>query len=155
MWLRFSASWQINARAIHIHSKGPQNMTLSISLFSYLVDDYDRAIQYFTGVLGFELVEDTDRGGDKRWVVVAPERNSSPRLLIAQAVGERQIGAIGNQFGGRVGLFLETDDFNKTYKKLLANGINFTEEPRHESYGTVAVFEDLYDTRWDLIEYAK
>ena len=130
-------------------------MALNLKMFSYLVDDYDRAISYFTQVLDFVLIEDTDRGGGKRWVVVAPKGENSIRLLLAEAKGNRQIDTIGNQFGGRVGLFLEADDFVSTHTKFQAKGVHFVELPRNESYGTVAVFEDLYGMRWDLIEYAK
>lgn len=130
-------------------------MTIKLTLFAYLVDDYDRAIDYFTNILGFILVEDTDRGAGKRWVVVAVGSEHGAKLLLAEAKGEKQNGAIGNQFGGRVGMFLETDNFEEAYSRFIRNGVKFTEEPRHEPYGIVVVFEDIYGTRWDLIEYAK
>lgn len=131
-----------------------KEMTTKLTMFSYLVDNYDRAIDYFTKVLNFTLIEDTDRGGGKRWVTIAPDPNSGIKLLIAEAKGRVQESTIGNQFGGRVGLFLETDDFKETFKRLKTNGVKFIEEPRCESYGKVVVFEDIYGMRWDLIEYA-
>lgn len=130
-------------------------MATKLAHISYVVDDYDRAIEYFTQVLEFQLIEDLDMGVGKRWVLVAPYGQSGCSFLLAKAQGSRQISAIGNQFGGRVGLFLETEDFANDYAKLKQNGVNFTEAPRHEKYGVVVVFEDIYGTRWDLIEYAK
>lgn len=128
-------------------------MSQRLALITYLVDDYDRAIAWFTRVLGFTLLEDSALSADKRWVVVAPPGGGTA-LLLARAADAGQAAGIGNQAGGRVFLFLETDDFAADYKRLLANGVNFREAPRHEAYGTVAVFEDLYGNRWDLIERA-
>ena len=127
-------------------------MPQRLALTALLVRDYDAAIAWFTGKLGFELVEDTDQGGAKRWVVVRP-RGSQGALLLAQAVGE-QAAMVGRQGAGRVWLFLETDDFARDHAAMTAAGVRFAEPPRREPYGTVAVFEDLYGNRWDLIEPA-
>lgn len=124
----------------------------SIALTAFLVDEYDRAIAYFTGVLGFTLAEDRPMGPAKRWVVVRPPGSSESGLLLARAADQRQQEAIGNQSGGRVFLFLQTDDFARDHAAFKARGVRFLEEPRHEEYGTVAVFEDLYGNRWDLIQ---
>ena len=121
-----------------------------ISLTALLVADYDEAIAFYVGKCGFELREDTDQGGGKRWVVVAP-KGGEAGLLLAKAVGDQQP-RIGDQTGGRVGLFLETDDFGRDHAAMTAAGVRFLEAPRQEPYGTVAVFEDLYGNRWDLIE---
>ncbi|KAF0109480.1 MAG: hypothetical protein FD163_2203 [Hyphomonadaceae bacterium] len=129
-------------------------MTIKLTQFAYLVDEYDRAIDYFTNILGFALVSDEDVGGGKRWVVVAAGGDGA-KILLAKAKGNRQNDAIGDQFGGRVGLFLETDNFEETYSRFKRNGVKFTEEPRREPYGIVAVFEDIYGNFWDLIHYAK
>ena len=122
---------------------------MKITHFTYLVRDYDEAIAWFTRALRFRLVEDTDLGGGKRWVLVEPD-GGGVRLLLAQAVGE-QAAQIGRQGGGRVFLFLQSDDFARDHAALLAAGVQFREAPRHESYGTVAVFDDLYGNGWDLI----
>ena len=121
-----------------------------LSLTALLVRDYDEAIGFYVGKVGFELVEDTDQGGGKRWVVVRPP-GSDAALLLAQAVGE-QAQRVGDQAGGRVFLFLETDDFAGDHARMSAAGVRFLEPPRHEPYGSVAVFEDLYGTKWDLIQ---
>jgi len=126
-------------------------MTQRLSLTSLLVDDYEEAITYFVDALGFELREDTAVGDGKRWVIVAPQ-GASGGLLLAWAADDRQRRAIGNQSGGRVFLFLETDDFARDRLAYTQRGIRFVEEPRHEPYGIVAVFEDLYGNRWDLIQ---
>ena len=118
-----------------------------------LVNDYDEAISFFVGRLGFMLRQDTKLKDGKRWVVVAPPGGAGG-LLLAQAVGERQRTAVGDQSGGRVFLFLETDDFSHDHLAYSERGIRFVELPRREDYGTVAVFEDLYGNRWDLIEPA-
>jgi catechol 2,3-dioxygenase-like lactoylglutathione lyase family enzyme len=123
-----------------------------VSLVSVLVRDYYEAINFYTGKLGFTLVEDTQLGGNKRWVVVAPEREGSAALLLARAANADQEAAIGGQTGGRVFLFLETDDFARDHRAMLEKGVIFREEPRRETYGTVAVFEDLYGNPWDLVE---
>ena len=125
-----------------------------IAAFSLLVRDYDEAIAFFVGKLGFELSEDADRGGSKRWVRVTP-RGGQTSLLLAQAVTDAQRTAIGNQSGGRVWLFLETEDFERDHAAFLGAGVHFREAPRHEDYGVVAVFEDLYGNAWDLIEPAE
>jgi catechol 2,3-dioxygenase-like lactoylglutathione lyase family enzyme len=127
-------------------------MSLSVATVSLLVSSYDDAIAWFTGVLGFELIADTPLGGGKRWVVVAPPGGRGARLLLAQADGDEQAERIGDQTGGRVSFFLETDDFARDHAGFTAKGVAFLEEPRHESYGTVAVFADLCGNRWDLIE---
>ena len=119
-----------------------------------VVRDYDEAIDYYTRVLGFHLVEDEPRGAGKRWVVVAPSDNGGASLLLAKAVNEMQSSRVGNQTGGRVFLFIHTDDFWRDHRAMTAHGVRFVEEPRDEEYGTVVVFEDLYGNRWDLIERA-
>lgn len=116
-----------------------------------VVDDYDRAIEYYTSKLGFTLVEDTPQPG-KRWVVVTPNPESDCNLLLARASNDRQETFIGNQCGGRVFLFLQTDDFWRDYDAMKVAGVQFCEEPREEEYGTVVVFEDLYGNRWDLFQ---
>ena len=117
-----------------------------------LVRDYDEAIAYFTDALGFTLIEDTVMSPTKRWVVVAPNADSGARLLLAKTVGPEQQAAIGNQFGGRVGFFLHTDNFARDHARMQAGGVHFIEAPRQEPFGAVAVFEDLYGNRWDLIQ---
>ena len=114
--------------------------------------DYDEARDYYVKTLGFELVEDTPQGEDKRWLLVAPPGAKETRLLLAKAMGDAQLAQIGNQCGGRVFLILQTDNFERDYREFTARGVHFCETPRHETYGTVAVFEDLYGNRWDLIE---
>ena len=114
--------------------------------------DYDEARDYYVKTLGFELVEDTPQGEDKRWLLVAPPGAKETRLLLAKAVGDAQLAQIGNQCGGRVFLILQTDNFERDHREFTARGVHFCETPRHETYGTVAVFEDLYGNRWDLIE---
>lgn len=123
-----------------------------LALTALLVREYDEAIAFYVDKVGFELVEDTDMGGGKRWVVVRP-RGSQGGLLLARAVGD-QIDAVGRQAGGRVFLFLETDDFAADHARMSAAGVKFLEDPRHEPYGSVAVFEDLYGARFDLIQRA-
>jgi catechol 2,3-dioxygenase-like lactoylglutathione lyase family enzyme len=122
-----------------------------IALTSLLVADYDPAIAFFTEALGFELVEDAPMGGPKRWVVVRPPGAESG-LLLARADGPDQVARIGDQTGGRVFLFLNTDDFARDHARMTAAGVRFLEPPRQEPYGVVAVFEDLCGNRWDLIE---
>jgi catechol 2,3-dioxygenase-like lactoylglutathione lyase family enzyme len=123
-----------------------------ISLIALLVRDYDEALAFYVGRLGFTLVEDTPMGGAKRWVVVSPPGGAETRLLLARAADEAQAGAVGAQGGGRVFLFLTTDDFARDHARMTDAGVVFKEAPRHEPYGVVAVFEDLYGNRWDLIE---
>jgi len=126
---------------------------MRLALTALLVRDYDEAIDFYVRKAGFELVEETDMGGGKRWVVVRPP-GSDAALLLARAVGD-QARAVGDQGGGRVFLFLETDDFAGDHARMTAAGVRFLETPRHEPYGTVAVFEDLYGTRFDLIQRAQ
>jgi catechol 2,3-dioxygenase-like lactoylglutathione lyase family enzyme len=117
-----------------------------------LVRDYDEAIDWFTRVLGFALVEDAPVAGGKRWVVVAPPGPDGASLLLARAATDVQRARVGDQTGGRVFLFLETDDFARDHAALVARGVRFAEPPREEPYGTVAVFLDLYGNRWDLVQ---
>jgi catechol 2,3-dioxygenase-like lactoylglutathione lyase family enzyme len=123
-----------------------------IGSVALVVRDYDEAIAFYVGAVGFTLVTDTDLGEGKRWVLVAPAGDRSTSLLLAEASGAEEQSRIGNQTGGRVFLFLHTDDFARDHARMRAAGVTFLEEPRHEAYGTVAVFEDLYGNRWDLIE---
>ena len=125
---------------------------LRIATIALVVSDYDEAIAWYTQKLGFALGDDVDLGGGKRWVTVAPAGGHGARLLLAEAEGEDQRSRIGNQTGGRVFLFLETDDFRRDHAAMLAKGVAFREAPRTEAYGTVAVFADLYGNLWDLIE---
>ncbi|UYO01461.1 MAG: VOC family protein [Devosia sp.] len=126
-------------------------MTLAIATISLIVDDYDAAIAFYVDRLGFELLEDTPLGPDKRWVVVAPAGGMGARLLLAKADGAEQAAMIGRQGGGRVMLFLQTDDFDRDYASFRDRGVTFLETPRHEPYGSVVVFADLYGNKWDLI----
>ena len=125
-------------------------MSLTISAATLVVDDYDRAIGFYRDVLGLELIADRPLGGGKRWVLVGGAGGA--RLLLARADGREQAAAIGNQTGGRVGFFLETDDFERDHARLVAAGVSFLEPPRREAYGSVAVFVDVYGNKWDLIE---
>jgi catechol 2,3-dioxygenase-like lactoylglutathione lyase family enzyme len=127
-------------------------MTQALAAVSLLVRDYDEAIAWYTKALGFTLIEDTRLAPEKRWVVVAPPGLNGARLLLAKASGERQLAAIGDQGGGRVFLFLHTDDFARDHAAMTDRGVQFLETPRVMPYGVVAVFEDLYGNRWDLIE---
>ncbi len=127
-------------------------MRQRIALVSLLVPDYDAGIAFYCGKLGFDLVEDVTLDADKRWVVVRPKGASESGLLLAVADGERQRQAIGNQMGGRVGFFLHTDDFDRDHAAFSAAGVHFLEAPRAEPYGKVAVFEDAFGNRWDLLE---
>ncbi|MPZ83437.1 MAG: VOC family protein [Actinophytocola sp.] len=123
-----------------------------LGLVALVVRDYDEAIAFYVAVLGFELRENTPTGAGKRWVVVAPAGSRETGLLLAKADGQEQEARVGDQTGGRVGLFLNTDDFARDHERMLAAGVRFAEPPRHEPYGTVAVFLDLYGNRWDLIQ---
>ena len=123
-----------------------------LGLVTYVAREYDEAIGFFVGKLGFTLVEDTDMGGGKRWVVVSAGEGAS--LLIARADSQQQEASVGNQTGGRVGFFLQTDNFDRDFAEWTARGVKFHEQPRHEVYGTVAVFEDVYGNTWDLIQPA-
>ncbi|MCH6258607.1 VOC family protein [Puniceicoccaceae bacterium K14] len=129
----------------------PNSSHQNLFQISILVKEYDEAIHHYCNVLGFTLLEDTDLGNGKRWVRVAPS-NQGCSLLLARAKNEKERQAIGNQSGGRVFLFLHTNDFWNYYDSLMKNNINFLEKPRKESYGTVVVFQDLYGNKWDLIE---
>jgi catechol 2,3-dioxygenase-like lactoylglutathione lyase family enzyme len=126
-------------------------MALKLATAALVVRDYDEAIAWFTGVLGFVLLEDTPREPGKRWVRVAASADAPFSLLLARAANDGQAAHVGRFAGGRVGLFLETDDFAAAHAAMLARGVRFCEPPRHEPYGSVAVFEDLYGNRWDLI----
>lgn len=127
-------------------------MTQNIGYVTLVVRDYDEAIAYYTAVLGFELVEDSDLGNSKRWVLVAPPGGKGTRLLLARAATPEQVARVGDQTGGRVFLFLHTDNFWRDYEVMQIRGVQFAEAPRQEGYGTVAVFVDLYGNRWDLLE---
>lgn len=127
-------------------------MKQHLGAVSLLVRDYDEAIAYYTQVLGFTLAEDTALPDGKRWVVVAPPGSIEARLVLARAVKPEEIAAIGRQGGGRVWLFLYTDDFWRDHAAFTARGVKFCETPRDESYGLVAVFEDRYGNRWDLTQ---
>lgn len=123
-----------------------------IALVALVVRDYDEAIEFYVDRLGFELVEETPLGDHKRWVVVRPPGQPQTALLLAKAAGDRQIAAVGAQTGGRVFLFLHTDDLTRDYAAYVRRGVVFEETPRYEAYGVVAVFRDLYGNRWDLIQ---
>ena len=130
-------------------------MSKHIALVTYLVRDYDEAIAWFKTALGFRLFEDSDLGSGKRWVVVGPDTANGARFLLAKAALPEQTTDIGKAAGGRVAFFLHTDDFQRDYKTMLSAGVHFIETPRHEAYGTVAVFEDIYGNRWDLLQLLK
>lgn len=131
-------------------------MSRSIAHIALVVADYDDAIEFYTSVLDFELVEDTYiPEQDKRWVIVAPRGGEGTSLLLARAANERQRAFVGNQSGGRVFLFLSTDDFERDYQRLLDHDVKIVRQPRVFDYGKVAVFEDLYGNLWDLIQYAQ
>ena len=125
-------------------------MTASVAMVTVVVDDYDRGIAFYRDAMGLRRGADTDMGGGKRWVVVAGPNGG--RLLLAQAADDAQRSAIGNQTGGRVGCFMETDNFAADHSAFVARGVRFREAPRYEAYGTVAVFEDPFGNLWDLIE---
>lgn len=128
-------------------------MRQSIATVALVVRDYDEALAFYVGTLGFTLVEDTYLPAEhKRWVTVVPPGSTGPLLLLARAVGEEQSSRIGNQTGGRVFLFLHTDDFWRDYEAYRRKGVVFVREPKEESYGTVAVFEDIYGNLWDLLQ---
>ena len=126
-------------------------MTQTLAQVTLVVREYDEAIRFFTEKLRFHLLEDSALGDEKRWVVVAPDASSSPRLLLARASTPDEVHSIGNHTGGRVFLFLHTDDFWRDYHAMQTLGVKFLEIPRQEPYGTVAVFEDLYGNKWDLL----
>lgn len=127
-------------------------MALDIGAVTLVIPDYDESIAYYVNILGFILVEDTDLGHGKRWVVVRPPGSNGTSLLLAKAATPGQAARIGDQTGGRVFLFLHTDDFWSDYRAMVARGVKFEEEPRREAYGWVAVFADLYGNKWDLLE---
>lgn len=124
-----------------------------IGAIALLVENYDDAIEFYTSKLQFTLVEDTDLGSGKRWVQVSPPNSNGTNLLLAQASKDEQKKAVGNQSGGRVFLFLKTNNFWHDYKKMKVNGVVFNEEPRVEDYATVVVFQDLYGNQWDLLQF--
>jgi catechol 2,3-dioxygenase-like lactoylglutathione lyase family enzyme len=128
-------------------------MKQSIAHIALVVDDYDEAIRFYTEKLGFTLLEDTPQSDTKRWVKVVPKGAEECCLLLAKGVGDEQRSRIGNQTGGRVFLFLRTDDFWRDYNNMVAKEVKFVREPKTEEYGTVAVFEDLYGNLWDLVEF--
>ncbi len=130
-------------------------MKQSIAHIALVIEDYDEAIKFYTEKLNFIVVEDTVQSETKRWVLVAPKGAEGCCLLLAKGVGEEQRSRIGNQTGGRVFLFLKTDDFWRDYKNMQSQGITFVREPKDEEYGTVAVFKDLYGNLWDLVEFKK
>ena len=127
-------------------------MTQHFAAIALVVRDYDEALDFYVGKLGFELIEDSKMSDSKRWVLVAPPGAKEMRLLLAKADNPEQKTRIGNQAGGRVFLFLHTDDFQRDYETYRTRGVRFLEAPRHEPYGTVAVFVDLYGNKWDLIQ---
>jgi catechol 2,3-dioxygenase-like lactoylglutathione lyase family enzyme len=127
-------------------------MNQHLGALALVVADYDEAIAWYTQALGFELIEDTDMGDGKRWVLLAPPGSSETRLLLAKASNDEQATRIGNQAGGRVFLLLHTDDFHRDHQRMLAHGVVFDEAPRDEPYGIVAVFRDLYGNLWDLLQ---
>ena len=127
-------------------------MSARISLIVIVVPDYDDGLAFYAGQLGWSVNSDIDQGDGKRWVVVSPPGGGAS-ILLAKAVGPVQAAAIGNQTGGRVGFFLETDDFTRDHTAMRAAGVHFEEVPRAEAYGTVVVWQDPFGNRWDLIEY--
>lgn len=127
-------------------------MKQRIAHITLVVKDYDEAIQFYTGKLDFELLEDTKIDELKRWVVLSPPGAKECCLVLARASNEKQLASVGNQTGGRVFLFLFTDDFRRDYNKMIEKGIRFVVPPKKEPYGQVAVFEDLYGNKWDLLE---
>lgn len=130
-------------------------MAKRLALVSLIVRDYDEAKAYYLEKLDFSLIEDTDMGEGKRWLVVSPDGKNGTNLLLAKAKNSAELAAVGNQTGGRVFLFIETDDFARDHASMLAKGVKFRERPRNETYGTVAVFEDLYGNLFDLIEFKR
>lgn len=138
------------------YSSIEQTMAQTLGYVALVVRDYEEALAFFTQSLGFTVVEDSvakDRlGNDKRWVLVSPPGSRGTSLLLAKASTPEEASRVGNQTGGRVFLFLHTDDFWRDHREMLARGVKFREEPRRETYGTVAVFEDLYGNKWDLLE---
>ena len=130
-------------------------MKRKIGAFTVVVKDYDDAISFYVEKLNFTLIEDTKLDDSKRWVLIAPSNNNETNILLAKATGSNQEKAVGNQTGGRVCMFLNTDNFWRDYEYMKSKGVSFLENPRKEVYGTVVVFEDLYGNKWDLIEPKK
>ena len=128
------------------------SMNQSLAHITFLVDDYDKAIEFYTRILHFRLVEDTRLSEEKRWVLVKPEGNGNCSLLLAKAADENQLKYVGNQTGGRVFLFLFTDDFERDHRNLLDNNVHIEREPRDEPYGKVLVFRDIFGNLWDLVQ---
>lgn len=126
-----------------------------IGLVTVVVGEYDEAIAFYVDAVGFEVLEDTPLAGGKRWVVVGPASGAGTSLLLARAGTAAQRARIGDQTGGRVSFFLDTEDFTGDHRRMAAAGVRFVEAPRREEYGTVAVFEDLYGNRWDLVQRAR
>ena len=124
----------------------------SIANIALVVESYDDAIAFYTKKLNFQLIEDTDLGAGKRWVQISPPNSNGSNILLAKASNDQQSQAVGNQAGGRVFLFLQTNDFWRDYEQMKSQGVEFTEQPRTEAYGTVVVFKDLYGTKWDLLQ---
>ncbi len=137
-----------------MHTPATSPIRQSLALTALVVRDYDEAIAFFVGILGFELIENSPVADqNKRWVVVAPPGATESRLLLARATDEEQAAHIGNQTGGRVFLFLQTDDIDRDYRSYKAKGVVFVRPPKQEPYGTVAVFQDLYGNLWDLLQH--
>ncbi|MGS0536846.1 VOC family protein [Pseudoalteromonas sp. SaAl2] len=130
------------------------NIKQHIGSVALVVENYDDAIAFYTQKLGFDLIEDTNLGNGKRWVLIAPPNSNGTNLLLAQASTPQQLDSVGNQSGGRVFLFLHTNNFWRDYKVMQQQGVKFNEQPREEAYGTVVVFEDLYGNKWDLLQLA-
>ena len=130
-------------------------MNQKLAHIALVVRDYDEAINFYVNKLKFDLIEDTKLSEDKRWVLIAPKGSGNSQILLAKAQGAEQQSRIGNQTGGRVFLFLQTDNFDRDYSNLISNSINIIREPKDEPYGKVCVFEDLYGNLWDLIEHKK
>ncbi|SLN36311.1 Glyoxalase/Bleomycin resistance protein/Dioxygenase superfamily protein [Falsiruegeria litorea R37] len=129
-------------------------MPQQLFAIALVVPDYDAALAFYVDRLGFTLDQDEDLGGSKRWVRITPPGGVAGSIILAKADGQQQAAAIGNQTGGRVGFFLTTDDFARDYAMMLAQGVEFEEKPRHEPYGTVAVWRDPFGNRWDLLEFS-
>ena len=143
--------WSGKGRFHVKNSRKARPLKQDIGCVSLLVRDYDKAIAFYKGKLGFDVIGDTPMGEDRRWVILAPKGSQGTRLLLARAKNEQELASVGCQAGGRVFLFLNTDDFERDHARMVALGVTFNEKPRHEAYGTVAVFEDLYGNKWDLI----
>jgi catechol 2,3-dioxygenase-like lactoylglutathione lyase family enzyme len=132
--------------------KGRSFVANKIAMFAVTVREYDEAIYFYVNKLGFQLLEDTDLGGEKRWVRVGLPGSTGSEILLARAVDDAQLASVGNQTGGRVFIFIETDDFRRDYEALRSRGVSFVRPPVEEPFGAVAVFEDLYGNKFDLIQ---